>query len=108
MHVWAVDRPANAAAAEALWAKLSEEERGNFDPRSGVTIYYAADDATPEQLCLEALPKIEEHHSPPLADEPWTALEAYGVELTDAIKEALSDLGFVRFRATDEGFTCSR
>lgn len=109
VHVWIVDRPANRAAAEVIWAEQPETPDGSgFDWRLGVTAFLAPDNVTAEQLCLDVLPNIEKHHSMPFTDEPWDALEVYGVELTPAIRQALNYLGFVSFESIDDGFTCSK
>ena len=108
MHVWVVDRPANRKVAEALWADLSEEDRGNLQGPGSATTFLAAEGTSPEDICVGVLPSIDEHHGIHSAETPWNGLEAYGVELTDAVRQALLHLGFEQFETTPGGFVCHR
>ncbi len=106
IHVWFCGSEANTAAAEKILEK--------FDPAmasldSGVTgfKYDAAD--TKENILLDILATVDEHHNHLSHDPTWTTMEIFGVPLTEVIRETLeNDYGCDEFTENAMGFIAKR
>lgn len=94
MHVWMIDSPTNRAAAEVVWAGNREG-----DPRNplehGVTLFKSTTGRTPEEIVVEIMDTISDHHSEWEHDPPMSELEIHGASDTDAFSSALASVGMV-------------
>jgi hypothetical protein len=101
--VWVVDTPVNRADAQKLWA--AHPNRSLLD---GVTTFKTGDDCSPEEILINELDTIDEHHGIRSADLPYTVLEVIGTVATQRITAELSRFGFTHFEPLPEGFRAVR
>ena len=101
--VWIVDTPTNRAAAQAFWA--SRPHRDHLD---GVTTFRVSDDCSPENALINELETIDMHHGVHSANPPYTVVEVIGAQISDEIRNKLSQFGFNQFEATQKGFRAVR
>ena len=101
--VWIVDTPLNRAVAERIWA--AAPNRGHLE---GVTTFKSSEDSSCEEVVINELETIDDHHGTHSANPPYTVIEVIGVTISDKIKESLAEFGFNRFEATKEGFRATR
>ena len=87
--VWMIDTPANRAAAEEAWRRAVEW------PHMSVTLFREGHEwrTLLEQIALH---------------ERFDVVEALGTPLSDAARDALDQLGFVRIEETAAGFRARR
>jgi len=101
--VWIVDTPANRAAAENAWAQHS-----GTNHLTGVTTFKVGEYQSAEETFLGEFGSIDLHHGSYSAQPPYTVVNVIGVQLSHAIKSALSEYGFNEFHATGAGFRAVR
>ena len=101
--IWIVMSPANEPVVRSIWTTNPEP-----DHTKGITGFTYNEKTSPEDSLLGELDTIDLHHGPYSADLPYTVLEVIGARLNDAIRNALSELGFVSFEEKEGGFTSSR
>lgn len=101
--VWAVDSPANRDCAQQLWSEFPT--RGHLD---GITVFNSAEDRSSEQMPIDEMGTIEEHHGICTADPPYTAVRVVGTTLTPQVRQVLGSFAFDSFTLTDEGFHAVR
>jgi hypothetical protein len=99
--VWAVRTAATEEAARRIW---EEHPPQGTDPlTSGLTLFKGEGD--PADDLLSILDEVELHHG--IAGghfPPMSAVTVFGIGPTDAVREALSSLGFTRFTPSSDGF----
>jgi hypothetical protein len=100
--VWAVDSPANRECARQLWS-----EHPTPDHLDGITIF-KAEDRSPEEMLMDQMGTIDEHHGIHSAAPPYTAVRVIGSSLTPEARQLLGSLGFDSFTHADEGFAAVR
>jgi hypothetical protein len=100
--VWAVDSPANRDCARQLWS-----EHPANDHLNGITIF-KAEDRSPEQMLMDQMGTIDEHHGIYSAVAPYTAVRVVGRSLTPEVRQFLGRFGFESFTSTEEGFAAVR
>ena len=100
-HVWALRTSASGEAARRIWGKHPPQET---DPlTAGLTLFNGEGD--PENDLLSILDEVELHHGIAGGHIPsMIAVRVFGTELTDAVREAFSSLGFTRFTPSSDGF----
>ena len=103
IHVWICSSPENRASAERIWAKDSE-----LNERFGVTTFKYSEKNSPEQIVLNILPIIDQHHNEYAHEPPWEFLEVFGASITPDIESALKEYGDGIFEVTDDGFIFKR
>ncbi len=102
MHVWAVESPANRAAAEVVWPKY-----GASTIDRGVTLFARAGEMDEPQWSW-LLGMIDLHHGPDSEDQPYRAIEVHGCPLTNDLRRWLNAGGFGASLPTAEGFQAGR
>lgn len=106
-HVWVVESPDNTPVIYEIWR--SNENDTSRDPlESGVTSFQAGERDSPEDMCLEIIHTIDEHHGEYSHDPPWIEIEVFGVKLTEVIRSAFDAIGGNSYMETDSGFICKR
>lgn len=106
-HVWIVESPMNSPSIEAVWAR--EPDNANADGSGpGVTSFTAADDETPEQMCLRLIDDIDAHHGESAHDPPWSEVQVAGAALTAALRTCFENIGARELIQTSDGFVCRR
>jgi hypothetical protein len=103
MHVWVCASPSNKEAAQRIWASAT-----GHDLESGVTTFDVRPTASPEEIVIDLLPTVDEHHGEYSHNPPWSILEIHGAPLTPTLKAALREFGVSEFEPWDGGFTCRR
>ena len=98
MHVWAVESPANRAAAEVVWPKYRS---GRMD--RGVTLF-ARTGEMDEPQWSGLLGMIALHHGPDSEDPPYQVVEVFGYPLKNDLRQWFSASGFGAAMPTAEGF----
>jgi hypothetical protein len=98
-HVWAVDSPVNAKAAQELRASDGEHSLDK-----GVTMFRATAGASAEQLCAEIVSTVEEHHGEYSHVPPVGRLRVYGAQLTPDLQAELARYGFTEVTNLTDGF----
>lgn len=99
IHVWVCDTPVNRQAAETVIAQLVPERVWN---EQGVTTFRFSVDETPEEMIINRLATIDEHHF------AWSQIEVYGVGPTPRLRQELQGYGVTDFQETPGGFICTR
>jgi hypothetical protein len=100
---WAVDSPANRHCAEQLWAEFPAR-----DHLDGITIFRTAEDRSPEQVLIDEIGTIDEHHGIYSADPPYTVIRVVGSALTPEVRQVLERFGFDCFTINSGGFDAVR
>jgi hypothetical protein len=99
--VWAVQTAATEEAARRIWEEHPPQETDQLT--SGLTLFKGEGD--PEDDLLSILDEVELHHGMAGGHiPPMIAVTVFGTQLTDAIREAFSVLGFTRFTLSSDGF----
>jgi hypothetical protein len=93
--VWICHSALNRLATEAIWAAKPL-------PSDELTIFNTSPSDTPESNFISILGTIDEHHP------NWTTLEVIGVQLTEEVKLALTDVVDGRFSTIANGFLFKR
>jgi hypothetical protein len=101
--VWVVDTPLNRSAAQKVWA-----DEPNRDHLDGVTTFKFGEDSSPEDILINELDTIDEHHGIYSANPPYTVLEAIGTSISERPRSKLSQFGFNQFETTSKGFRAVR
>jgi len=101
--VWAVDSLANRECAKQLWSEFPTHDHLN-----GVTIFKPGEGQSPEEILIDHIGTIDEHHGIYSADPPYTIISVVGGTLTPEVREALAEFGFDSFIATEMGFEATR
>jgi hypothetical protein len=100
--VWAVDSPSNRDCAQQLWAVCPG--RNHLD---GITVFKSAEDRSPEQMLIDEIGTINEHHGIYSA-APFMLIRVFGSTLTPEARKALEDFGFDTFTTNGAGFEAVR
>jgi hypothetical protein len=100
-HVWAVQTAATEEAARRIWEAHPPQES---DPlTAGLTLFKGEGD--PEGDLISILDEVELHHGiVGVHIPPMIAVRVFGAGLTDAVREAFSQLGFTLFTPCSDGF----
>jgi hypothetical protein len=99
--VWAVRTAATEEAARRIWEE--HPPQGTDQLTSGLTLFKG--EGNPEDDLLSILDEVELHHGMTGGHiPPMIAVRVFGTELTDAVREAFSSLGFTRFTPSSDGF----
>jgi len=101
--VWAVDSPANRDCAQELWAEFPIR-----DHLDGITIFKSADGRSPEEVLIDEVGTVDEHHGIYSADPAYTVILVVGSALTSEVRQVLAGLGFDTFTVNDDGFRAVR
>jgi hypothetical protein len=101
--VWITMSPVNAVTVRSLWATAPSQNH-----LTGITGFTHEKDATAEDRLLAHLSDIDLHHGPYSTKSPYTALAVIGTPLSDNIRTALSQLGFLEFKERRDGFVANR
>jgi hypothetical protein len=101
--VWIVDTATNRAAAQEFWS--SHPHRDHPD---GVTTFKVSDDCSPENAFINELETIDIHHGVYSANPPYTIVEVIGTQISNEIRNKLSQFGFNQLEITQQGFRAVR
>jgi hypothetical protein len=103
--VWAVRTAATEEAARRIWEKYPPQETDT--PTSGLTLFKGEGDPADDLLWI--LDEVDLHHGSSGGHvPPMSAIRVLGTGPTDAVREALGLLGFVRLVADPGGFVAYR
>jgi hypothetical protein len=102
MPVWLIDTPINRAAAERHWRTHTGQVHTN-----GVTTFKYDATGTPEQWCSDVLSNVDLHHGQYSHDPPYSAVEVLGTPLTEKLRTAFNEFGFMVFSEHTDGFRAS-
>jgi hypothetical protein len=91
-HVWAVRTLGTEKIAERVSLDQQPDE-GHWN-EAGMTLFNGG--TTPEESLLSVLDSIELHHGEYSHDPPLSVIEVLGVDVTEALREALGQLGSPR------------
>ena len=100
---WVTMSEANAPVVRAAWA---DGPKANH--LTGITGFNHDDSISPEHRFLGLLDTIDLHHGPYSSKRSYTGLRVVGAIVTEDVRAALADLGFVIVESSAEGFTASR
>lgn len=99
--VWAVRTAATEEAARRIWEKHPPQEADQLT--SGLTLFKGEGDSADDLLSV--LDEIDLHHGSSGGHVlPEGAIRVLGTGPTDAVREALGSLGFIRLVETPDGF----
>lgn len=101
--VWVVDTPANRVVAQGIWTA-----RPDLSHLKGITTFKFAEDSSSEDILLNEVGTIDEHHGAYSANPPYTIFEVIGTGISDKIKDELAKYGFDQFEPTPQGFRATR
>jgi hypothetical protein len=78
----------------------------NEPPRAqgGVTTFTASSTESPEQAFIRILPAVDMHHNDLAGDPPYSAVEVFGAQATEAVREALRDFDLSIVEEADSHF----
>jgi hypothetical protein len=99
-HVWARKTSATEDVASGLWDAYPQA--GNDEVRAGITLFSGV--GTPEEDLLSIIDTVELHHGIGSSGRPAISLRVLGAYPTDAVREAMSTLGFTRVELIADGF----
>jgi hypothetical protein len=97
MPVWIVDSPENLCTINQLRANNSycDVQITNFSLKAGESLSHA---------CERIIESLDQHYNEYAEDGGYVELDVIGVTLNEVSKKSFSDLGFIRFVHTDDGF----
>ena len=101
--VWVADTPSNKQAAEQIW----QEQKGRACEERLTTFAVATTDA-PDQWCANILSAIDIHHDEYSHDPPYSAIEVIGAQLSESLKQALTEYELTVITSTKHGFMASK
>jgi hypothetical protein len=101
--VWIAMSPANAPVVHALWASAPSQTH-----LTRITGFRYSKGVAAEDFLLAELDAVQLHHGPYSTGSPCTLLEVIGAQLTSAVQNALSELGFKVFQKGVDGFIANR
>jgi len=101
IHVWLVDSEPNRRAAQVFWGK---HQATTQSIEEGITTFVVDPNDDPEQWCEAILGTIDLHHGEHSHTPPLSALEVYGVSLSEALKSSFEAYGFTTLQSTSYGF----
>jgi hypothetical protein len=78
------------------------------DHLDGITVFKPALDRSPEQMVIDQMGTIDDHHGVYFADPPYTAVRVVGSTLTPQVRQVLGSFGLDSFTLIDEGFQAVR
>jgi len=94
--VWIIDTPTNHAAIQEFW---QDPERQDY--LAGVTSFTADDGIPANEVVLDMLDTVYEHHGPFSHDPPVDALRIVGAERTREICDWFREEGFTETAGAD-------
>ena len=97
--VWIIDTPTNHNVIEKLW---QDSERQDY--LTGVTSFKAEDNVLPEEIVLDMLDSVYDHHGPFSHDPPMDALHIVGAEKIPEICNWFREEGFTQVLGTDQDY----
>ena len=100
---WIVDSVDNHPVIRSLW-----HEQEGLESLGGITSFTFDPAAGPEDRLIAELAVIDLHHGEFSHDPPYSILNVIGVQWSERIRRELGGLGFDRWEATPQGFTCTR
>ena len=104
IHVWVVDTPPNRLAVEVVWKRGD----GQTSLHKGATIFRDMEGQNLEVKCEDCLSQIELHHGKYSQQPPYSALEVFGLVLSDTLQELFQRYGFTQFYETEHGFRAEK
>jgi hypothetical protein len=105
MHVWMVDSEANRRSAEIIWAATKNAD--SRDPlEHGVTLFDSPEGQTPEEMILNIIDTILEHHSEWEHDPPISELEIHGAPDNETFRAALESVPLLILGRESGGLLC--
>jgi len=75
---------------------------------NGVTTFKFVEDSSCEDILLNELDAIDDHHGTYSANPPYTIIEVIGTGIGDTVKAKLAEFGFDQFEPTLQGFRAIR
>jgi hypothetical protein len=102
MPVWVVDSPTNEAVARSI--SREHPERTHLD---GITTYRFDSSGNPEDWCRNIIGTVDLHHGRRSHDPPYSAIEVYGTDPTDMLREAFAAVGLTICAPFEGGFRVS-
>jgi len=90
----------NKVIIKELW-----EARADENHTEGITSFIYDEADPPEKRFMGILDSMIEHHGPYSHDPPCSKVNVIGAELTDQIRNFLSEYDFTKFEITKLGFT---
>jgi hypothetical protein len=100
---WIVDTPDNHAVIQSIW-----REREGQNVLEGIASFPFDASAGHEDWLIAELGVIDLHHGEFSHNPPYSILNVIGVQWSERIQRELNSLGFDKYEATSEGFTCMR
>jgi hypothetical protein len=104
LHAWAVRSPDTEGIARRIWRDQQPDSEDVLD--AGLTLFNG--ESSPERSLLSILDTVELHHGEYSHDPPLAVIHVLGVHPTDAICNALAELGVTEITAADHGFIARR
>jgi hypothetical protein len=99
--IWLIDTEVNRKVAKEYWQLNPKPKR-----EAAVTTFkYLVDDSA-SKTCLKILDVLDLHHGE--YSGGYSTLEVIGAPIGHELRSALTELGFMRFESTAEGFRASR
>jgi|SRR6267378_2711596 hypothetical protein len=99
--IWLIDTEVNRKAATEYWQLNPKPKR-----EAAVTTFkYLVDDSV-SATCLNILGVIDLHHGK--YSGGYSELEVIGAPIGEELRSAITELGFIRFDSTADGFRASR
>ncbi len=105
MPVWIADTPTNRAAAEALWRRAPSSIPHTAS--GAITTFQVQPSESRSAWARSILGDIDLHHGEYSHMPPYSALEVIGTEVTDDLREALSEYGLTEVESREDGFRAS-
>jgi hypothetical protein len=101
--VWIVDTPSNRTVAQRIWA--GDPNRSYLE---GVTTFKFTEGSSSEDILINELATIDDHHGTYSANPPYTVIEVIGTGISDKVKDEMARFGFNQFEPTSGGFRAIR
>ena len=99
-HCWIVESVENVKFSDDLWKLIDVQS----DPlESGIT-YFKPLSEKREEICIDMIETIMDHHSEFNHNPGLNVFEVIGVKLTTKIEDEFIQFGFSEFEITEEGF----
>lgn len=84
--VWVLDTADNRLVLEG------QHKPGQPPPAPGrVTTFEASSNESPEEAFVRILPAVDRHHNELASDPPYSAVEVFGADATEGVREALGN-----------------
>ena len=105
MHVWSIQTPGYTKAMQS-WHENSKSNSINF--LEGCTIFQFNAELTPEEIAINILETIDEHHGENWTEEigqieKWSEIHIYGVKPTNTLSDSLREFNITNVELTSYG-----